>query len=53
MSVKRLYTSEELLVVPQGDEHLSVVPDCLLQHRQRALADLMLFESAKLSLVEL
>ena len=53
MSIKRLHTSEQLFVVPQGDEYLRVVPYSLLQHGERALADLVLLEGTQLRLIEL
>ena len=51
--VKRLHARKQLFVVPQGDEHLRVIPDGLLEDGQGALADLVLLERTQLSLVEL
>ena len=53
MPVKGLDTSEKLLVVAKGDENLGVVADRLLEHREGALADLVLLQLADLGLVEL
>lgn len=53
MTVKRLDTTQELLVIPQRDQDLTVVADSLLQHRKRSLGNLPLLQLANLSLVEL
>lgn len=53
MSVKRLHTSEQLFVVPEGYEYLRVVSYSLLQHGERSLADLVLLEGTQLRFVEL
>lgn len=53
MTVKRLDTGQELLVVSQGDEDLALVTDGLLQDREGALGDLPLLKLADLRLVEL
>ena len=53
VTVKRLDTTQKLLVIPQRDQDLAVVANSLLQHRQRSLGDLPLLELANLSLVEL
>lgn len=52
MSVKRLHTRQKLLVVPQGDEDLMVIPNCLQQYRQRTLRDLLLLELSNLSFIK-
>lgn len=52
VAVKCLDTGEQLFVVAQRDEHLRVVAHSLLQHRQRALRNLVLFQFANLALVE-
>ena len=53
MPVKRLDAAEQLFVVSKRDEHLALVPHRLLEHRQRALADLVLLQLADLRLVQL
>ena len=52
MSIERLHTSQQLFVVPQGDEYLRMVPYGLLQHGERSLANLVLLESPQLCLIE-
>jgi len=53
MAVEGLDPAEELLVVPERDEHLGVVADRLLEDRERALRDLVLVELPDLVLREL
>lgn len=53
MPVKGFHACQQLLVVPKGDEDLRMVPHGLLQHRERALADLVFFERAELALIQL
>jgi hypothetical protein len=52
MSVKCFYTGKKLLVVSKRNEDLSVVSDGLLQYGERALADLVLLQRAKLRLIQ-
>jgi hypothetical protein len=51
MPIKRLHARQQLFVVSERDQDLGVVPDCLLEDGERALADLVLLELAQLSLV--
>jgi hypothetical protein len=53
VTVKRLDAGQQLLVVAEGYEDLRVVAHGLLEHGERALADLVLLERAQLALVEL
>ena len=53
MPVKGFHACQQLLVVPEGDEDLRMVPHGLLQHRERSLADLVFFKRAKLALIQL
>lgn len=50
--VKCLHPSQQLLVIPQTDQDLRVVPYTLLQDRQRALRHLELFQLPDLSLIQ-
>ena len=52
MPIKRLDTRQQLLVVSQRDQHLTLVPHRLLQHRQGSLRDLVLFQLADLGFVQ-
>lgn len=51
--IKRLHPRQELFVVSQRNEDLSVITDRLLQNRQGPLADLVLLELPQLRLIEL
>lgn len=51
MSVKRLDTSKQLFIVSQRNQDLRVIPDSLLQNRQRSLGNFVFLELAELCLI--
>lgn len=53
VSVKRLHSCQQLLVVSQTDQDLRVVPNTLLQNRQRTLRDLLLLQLLDLTLIHI
>lgn len=53
MPVESLDPTEQLLVVPEGDEDLCVVPDGSLQDGERTLGNLVLFKLSDLELGQL
>jgi hypothetical protein len=53
MPIKRLHSCQQLLVVPQTDQNLRVVPYSLLQDRERSLRDLLLLQLLDLALVHI
>ena len=51
--IKRFHPCQQLLVISQTDQDLSVVPDALLKYRQRTLRDLLLLQFLDLTLVHI
>ena len=53
MPIERLDPRQQLLIIPQRDQHLTLVPDRLLQDREGSLGDFPFFQLADLAFVQL